>query len=210
MIDVIYYTGLPIILSIALLSIWNEAKRFKFITVLTRKDPSQKFFDQKEALDNIKTYTLVFVIVLILYLPIWSHSASMVSEDHMHHELNYMSGPMGTTFAVRDPVIRSLGPSYDTDKILEQMREEPDRWMPDKVSDHVDLNSLTNIPGRLAVYVLREGRYIITYTYISPYPIIKGYGFTYEGDQMELVSERTFIYPSYPGSTSVLADEEEI
>ncbi|MFO7791856.1 MAG: hypothetical protein R6W73_02600 [Candidatus Saliniplasma sp.] len=100
-----------------------------------------------------------------------------------------------------ESVHHKIGPTYDVDGALEEMEENPRMWLPEEVNQYIDMEDLTKIPGRLAVYRLVNNRYLITYTYLAPYPIAETYGFiiaeTEEGNSTLLpLKHSTLIYPN--------------
>lgn len=101
-----------------------------------------------------------------------------------------------------DPVIYQIKPTYDINSVKDKMEKYPNSFHPEIVYDAIDINELTKIPGKMAVYRLGGDRILVTYTYLSPYPIVKGFAinlFEYEEKIDYTVEEETFVYPEYPG-----------
>ncbi len=216
-----YYLAVPLLLLIGYLILKRKKENVEYLTKTSTKTLRKKGEEDKErylrrAEKKMKKYQTVFVVLLLIGLPLWGYTASAYCEFTMHRELaGRRMGPMGKAYDISDPVYRSLGPSYDTDKILEKMREDNDTWLPEKVDEQINLDALTRYPGRFAVYILKDHRYILTYSYLSPYPVIKSYGFLLtgtdefgEGNQTDgeelntqsliLIQKHTIIYPLNP------------
>lgn len=208
MYDLIYFIPFPIIPTIFIWLILREKKHMGYSGDIDRTDLEDKEDAVRTSRKKILTYTKVFAVVFLLFLPLWSFSASENTESNIRHEIFQMGGLRGSVTGVRDPVRYSIGPMYDIEKVKEKMEENSNRWLPDQVEDHIDLDELTRVPGRLGVYWLsgdrdRPKRYVITYTYLAPYPVTKIIGFKiieFEGTQLhlEFEGERTFIYPENP------------
>ena len=69
----------------------------------------------------------------------------------------------------------------------------------------VDLDNLVNFKGRIAVYRTYDQRYIITHTYLLPYPVVKCFGFQYietdnGGIKIIKKDKRKIYYPLDPGT----------
>lgn len=89
-------------------------------------------------------------------------------------------------------------------KVIETIKNKEERWLPDQVEEVVDLDRLANFKGRIAVYRTYDQRYIITYTYLLPYPLIKSFGFKYvktDDSHLKIIKKdkRTIFYPLSPG-----------
>ncbi len=153
---------------------------------------------------ELKRTKVFFVAFLIISFSVWGLTFSIVSDNSVRSEnVGSFLSPL-----IMDPVIESLGPSYDTASIVEEMEEYSLRWMYEDIAGVVDFDDLTRLPGRLAVYRLRDTRYIITYTYLTPVPMMRAYGFRFVsiGDgtyQMIHSREETYIYPMYPDITGI-------
>lgn len=204
----IYFIPFFVIAAAFIWVILGEKKYLEFAVDMDRTHQGDKELSVEGCVKKIKTYTLVFVVVFLLFLPVWSYSASQVTESYIRHERFYLQGGKGTVTGIRDPVKYSIGPTYDTEKVKKEMEEESSRWVPDQVEEHVNLDELTKTPGRLGLYWLNGDkknpkRYVISYTYLTPYPVVKLYGFKIiEGEgtnlYLEYVGEETFIYPQRP------------
>ncbi|MBS3813879.1 hypothetical protein KGY63_00660 [Candidatus Bipolaricaulota bacterium] len=157
--------------------------------------------EKREQAEN-KRYWLkiIFVVILIVFLSSWHLVTSELADIRMRTEIEFGFGGVYT----ENPVVVSLGPTYDVSKVIEIMKSKKERWLPGKVKEVVDLESLTNFKGIIAVYRTYDQRYIITYTYLSPYPLIKSFGFKYvktDDDQLKIIKKdkRTIFYPLSPG-----------
>lgn len=74
-------------------------------------------------------------------------------------------------------------------------------WFIEDIQEFIDFEHLTRYPGELAVYRLRKTweHIVITYTYYSPVPIMRIYGFNLIEDEVFLDTEETIVYPMDPG-----------
>lgn len=206
-----YYAIFPVIFFIGVWVLKKRGEDLKNVKLLRRTEDKKKQRYIKNVGFKIKKYEALFLILLLLFSVGWNFIAASYCDYSMHNQLSGSTGKKGPAYANQDPVKNSLGPSRDTDKIISKMEENPDIWFPEEVKDQIDLEKLTMIPGHLAVYRLINSRYIITYTYASPYPIIKAYGFLIfeeEKNSMDneseiqetilLMKERTIMYPEDP------------
>lgn len=208
---IVYYVAFPAIFFIGIWLIHKRGKDIKNIKHLRRSDKIKKEEYVKKMKSRIKKYEALFLISLLLFSAGWNVVTSTYCDYAMHSQMSGGTGPKGPAYANIDPVQRSLGPSYDTDKIIKKMEESPDVWFPEDVKEQVDLDELTMMPGHLAVYRLKNYRYILTYTYAAPYPVVKAYGFLIHDEEVEtsgntsttqetllLMKEQTIIYPEDP------------
>lgn len=206
-----YYAIFPAIFFIGIWLLKKRGEDLKNVKLLRRSEEIKKEKYIKNIESKIKKYEALFLISLLLLSGGWNFIAASYCDYSMHSQLSGSTGAKGPAYANQDPVKNSLGPSRDTDKIISRMEEEPNRWFPKEVKDQIDLEKLTMIPGHLAVYRLINSRYIITYTYASPYPIIKAYGFLIFEEEKNstdnqseiqeallLMKERTIMYPEDP------------
>ncbi len=210
MLSVIYTTGyfilIPLILFILAWKVWDSSEWIK-TDQKSWPNRSKAEESRKKRMDFNKAVVLFLVCSLIL-LSSWGFIASEISDSAMREEI---VGGEGFRPIIRDPVIDQLGPSYDTDSIINEMEARSHFWLPELVKEVVDLDELTSIPGRLAIYRLTGERYIITYTYLSPMPITQVYGFVfYRGETGELMimeeAEETHIFPTHPNQSGDIAD----
>ncbi len=204
----IYYLLVPSALIIASWKLWNDIGYSDIMKSVWIKESTRE--EQRKAKKNAYKTIVIFVII-ILCLPLWGITASELAERQIRREVIG-----GTVFSptIVDPVIHSLGPSYDTHEIIEEMEANPQRWQTEGIKERVDFDELTSVPGRLAVYRLRN-RIILTYTYLAPFPIVRSFGFQYqevEGPDGEtelqflVEREETYLFPFNPGSAGDIAD----
>ena len=199
---IIYIVALPIAI---VLIIWNIQQEISYLDYLrdvewTRHE--EKYKKMVSILKKINKFAVLFLILILVFLPLWNFTASVTLDQNIQSERAHVPGgyPVMT-----NPVSQRIAPTYNTDQALQEMEENPSIWLPEQVKEHVDLEELTSLPGRIAIYRLRGGRYIITYTYLAPYPIMRTYGFEIREildeetneEQIELVlmKEKTYIYP---------------
>lgn len=202
----IYYGAFPAIFLIGLFLLHKRSNEIKQVRHLRRSNDIKKDQYIKKIKSRIKKYEALFLISLLLFSAGWNMLASTYCDNAMHSQMGGAIGPLGEAYGNQDPVVTSLGPSYDSDKIINKMEEKPDVWFPEDVKDQVDLDKLTKMPGQLAVYRLNKYRYVITYTYMAPYPVIKAYGFFIDDkantsdfqEKLILMREQTIIYPEDP------------
>ncbi|MGM0509791.1 MAG: hypothetical protein ACQESD_01510 [Thermoplasmatota archaeon] len=212
--ELLYYLlTLPILMVITFYMFLYSRSFLEYFDSLTHKDNSHKNKSKKNAdiVRNEKTkmrkYEAMVAVILLLVVLSWSPAASDIADQGVHREIKGQGGAL--EIYITDPVIHSLGPSYDTDSMIEEMEEKPRIWLPEEVDDYVDLEDITRLPGRLAIYRLYGGRYIITYTYLSPFPIIKAYGFLLNDNGDEIIhfsGEDTILYPFNPARAGDIAD----
>ncbi|MCF7890887.1 hypothetical protein K9M78_06670 [Candidatus Bipolaricaulota bacterium] len=172
---------------------------------------SKKNKDRREKVEK-KRYWLriIFIIILVVFLSSWHLVTSELADIRMRTEMEYGVGGIYS----ENPVVVSLGPTYNVRRVIETIEKKEERWLPDQVKKVVDLDRLANFKGRIAVYRTYDQRYIITYTYLLPYPFIKSFGFKYvktDDGQMKIIKKdkKTIFYPLSPGTidnTATLMD----
>lgn len=213
LLKIVYYVAFPAVFFVGIWLIRNRRKEIKSIKYLRRSDKIKKDEYVKKVKSRIKKYEALFLISLLLFSVGWSLISSTYCDHAMHSQMYGGKGsPKGPAYSNVDPVQYSLGPSYDTDEIINKMEKEPGIYLPEEVKEKVDLDRLTSMPGRLAVYRLTNYRYVLTYTYTAPYPVIKAYGFLIYEEKVDspsgndsavqerllLMKEQTIIYPEDP------------
>ncbi len=199
-----YYVIVPFGIIYGMWHLWDKeiglrmTKGKKWPYYKDEKSSPKKSFDLKRA----KT---LFIVFLIISLPLWSLSTSSIAGNRLRSEIR--GGTMINPI-IRDPVVNTLGPSYDAASIIKKMEERQDFWMFDELDEVVDFDYLTKLPGRLAVYQLDRGRYVITYTYLSPIPMMRAYGFQFalyeDGERILVMArEQSYMFPMYPDITGI-------
>ncbi|MFO7991288.1 MAG: hypothetical protein R6U61_03220 [Thermoplasmata archaeon] len=202
---VCYYVCIPVVIIFLTWRLYIEKKYGDFFKskYYQTKAKEELYQVSEERLQKIK---VILVTVFLVLLPMWGLVASEITHQEMYYELVFIED----TYTHRNPVLDSLGPSFNTDEIIKEMKYNPDAWHPDLFEEIVDLDQLTKYPGRMAVYILVEDRYIITYTFLAPVPIVKGYGFQINEvdgeDVMIAQNEGTYIFPMEPSPTGRLGD----
>lgn len=197
---VIYYLGLPLILIYFYLKFRSQREYINFLGSLESRD-SPKNKERSEKIEKKRYWTrIIFIIIVVAFLSSWHLVTSELADIRMRREMNF--GLAGVYF--ENPVVVSLGPTYDVNKVTETINNKEERWLPNQVEEIVDLEGLSNFKGRIAVYRTYDQRYIITYTYLLPYPVIKTFGFNYvktDDGQLKIIKKdkRTIIYPFGPG-----------
>jgi len=202
----VYYVLFPLGLIIPILIIWRKKD---FITGISkfgegREDRSSPML--RKHMGDIKKLQVFLVVFLLIFLPVMNFTFSDLSDITMSRDRRYFGG-LGRS-RVYDPVRRQIGPYRDTDAVLEEMRQNPDDWYLEDIEEQLDFDEITRIPGEMAVYFLdkRDSRHIvITYTYLSPIPISRVYGFwvydMIEDERASLEKQETVIYPMNPANT---------
>jgi len=202
-----YILSIPILFIII---IWTSYYSKSFLDFFRSSENVKKRHKRarivKTEKEKMRKYESLFAVILLILILSLSPIASDISDKGVHRELK---GENALELVIVDPVIHSLGPSYNTEKIRDEMEENPNIWMPEEVDQYIDLEKITRFPGSLAVYRLYGGRYIITYTYLGPFPITKAYGFLLSTQGNEIISfsgEDTILYPFNPAKAGDVAD----
>lgn len=202
-----YYFLLPGILLPFIWIVYQKKKTLK--TYEERRSKRNKFRDtdadsRESTAKSIKKYQTIMIVLFLILLPLWHVTTTMYCDHGMHRELWGKSGYLGPAYSISDPVQESIGPSYDIERVKSQMKEAPKMWGYEQVNEAIDFDELTKLPGSLAVYRIRLQRLVVTYTYLSPYPIIKTFGFMIKLVESEpvfmLMSKDTLIFPQNPNS----------
>ncbi len=187
---------------------------------------SWKLYDDKENLNSFSSHKdklkkeykklmikyhktiAIFVAILLMSFSTWGFTATVMMDYQIKR---------GKIIDGVNPVEHQLGPSYELDPILEGLEGDPSIWIPEELQEKVDFEELTSIPGLLTVYRLHPGlfgpRIIVTYTYASPLPITRAFGFQFErseedgGEVMFHVErEESYLFPMDPGKVIEIAD----
>ncbi len=170
----------------------------------TRKKESVETIE--EELMETKKYQVFFVVFLLISLPFMTFTSVTLSDHYMRKSTVYVSTWEGQYVVTKDLVKRSIEGKYDSQKVIDKMKEKPDIWHTEDILEELDLEDLNKIPGRLSVYRMGMGNYgrddiVITYTYLSPLPITRTFGFKISPTgEAYLVEENTMIYPMNPGN----------
>ncbi len=196
----IYYIGLPVILLYFYLKFRSQGEYINFLGSLDSKNEKKNKERREKAEEKQYRTRIIFTIILVVFLSSWHLVTSELADIRMRTEMKYTGGGIYR----ENPVVVSLGPTYDVNGVIETMKNKEERWLPDQVKEVVDLDQLVNFKGRIAVYRTYDQRYIITYTYVLPYPIIKSFGFKYvetDDGQIKIIKndKRTIFYPLAPG-----------
>ncbi len=199
-----YFALLPLGILILLRKIWYDEGYLKIANEhWTSKRKVKEVKDLEKKLKMLKVFSVLF---LILVLPLWGIAASEITDRGVRTTI------IGDVFApvIRDDVVHSLGPSYDVDSIIEEMYNRSRLWFPELINEYVDLDGMTSKPGRIGVYLLTGARYIITYTYLAPIPIVEAHGFVFRtsdnGREILFYRTETYIFPFNPANAGELAD----
>lgn len=199
----LYYVVIPSGILYGLWRLWGGDQAQSLVLKSWPRDYSdEEKKKKKQELDKVITY---FVVFLIIFLPMWSFSSAMISNNSITTEI---AGSAGLHPIYRDPTVDKIGPYFSTGNVIEEMKERPDYWMYEAMDEVIDFDRLTRIPGILTVYRLDGGRQVVTYTYLSPVPMVRAFGFAFglRGDgSRELIhsAEETYIFPMYPDITGI-------
>lgn len=197
----LYFLGLPSILLYFYLKLRSQNQFIDFLGNADSNQGKSSSKRTKKAEQKRKRTKIIFVVILILFLSSWHIITSELIDLRLKGEIQYGKAGMYT----ENPIVISLGPTYDVNKIIQTMKEEKDRWLPDQVERVVDLDILADQKGRIAVYRTYNQRYIITLTYLLPYPVVKSFGFQYvrtDDGKLKIVKgdKKTIFYPLDPGT----------
>ena len=159
-------------------------------------------------LDKMKKLQVYLIVALLILLPVWHFSISRGVHNQAHIKV------IGGGFAPGriDPVKWEIKPTYDTDHAFEKMQEKSDVFRPDLIERVIDLDKLTDVPGRIAVYRFSSagdlGKILLVYTYVSPVPVVKAVGIQWveSTDQLFVKNVKTFVFPIDPITISSTAD----
>ncbi len=169
--------------------------------------PKYKDYLQKN-IDKMKKIQIYLVVALIILLPAWHFSISNAVHSQAHIEVTGGGLMPGS----RDPVRWQIKPTYDTDHALEVMDERSNVFKPDLLNKVIDLEELTDIPGKIAVYRFIApgdiGKILLTYTYASPVPTVKAVGIQWveSTGKIFLRNVETFVFPMSPMTIADTAD----
>ncbi len=196
-----YFFIIPGFIGFGVWKLWDETEFLHYFEKRKTNIKNKKIINEKKK--DIKRIQIYFVLFLIISLPTWGFFSSEISDSQMSREVH----GVGFGAFVTNPVVESLGPSYDSEKIIDKMRSNPSVWLPIILDEVVNIDKVTKYPGRLAVYRLIQDRYVITYTYLAPFPITKSYGIELidTGDEdYKILSrgEQTVVFPLNPGDAS--------
>ncbi len=216
----IYYLIFILSLIIILSKFWNIKELIRGIFFVSSSKKRERN-ELKKNVDKIKYLQVFLVIFLLISLPAMSFISSSLSDFYMRRDPTMVSGSYyenchnGTynngTY-IRDPVVRSIEADFDSDAVIEKMKDDSKYWHTEDILDEIDLREMCKIPGKLSVYRMKNtirDDIVITYTYYAPLPITKAFGFrvTPNGEDVYLLKEHTTIYPMNPGDTDPLSSD---
>jgi len=197
----VYYVVLP--LGVILL-IREILVRKNYIRSL-RSYGDERTEKNEETIEKNRAYLrklqIFLVIFVLISLPALNFTFYSLQEITIDRERIYRGG-FGQS-VVRSPLQEKIGPSRDVDSVLEGMEESSRDWHVREIKDEIDFDELTKFPGRLTAYYLEkrhpiERQIVITYSYYSPSPITRVYGFEIFDDTAYLEEEKTIVYPLDP------------
>ncbi len=199
----VYYILMPGLIFLMILKIKEKAGFIKTMMILKqnrKRRTSDILKENKKALRNLQ---VLFVVLLLVSMPVLNLTFYGLQDISMHRSRNYLSGE--TVFPAHfDLVDEKLGPGFDTEDVIQQMEEKRDieRYMED-IQYYVSLDELTQLPGWLTVYLMRETsstyqRIVINYAYLSPVPITRSIEFVIVEKEAFLESDNLVVYPMSP------------
>lgn len=216
-----YYT-LPLVFMIPVLLIWKKKSIMRGTSDFSkgREYESSKVLKSKKK--DIKIFQVTLILLILLFMPLAHYSSSTLSDGLMdRHRV-----PQGSGSYIDKPVEHQIGPSSDTDAVIKEMEDEKyywHDWVVEGIKDEIDFDEITRLPGRLGVYYLErssgviggkggiggtfEHNVVITYSYFSPIPITKVYGFFVMPEQENIFlreGPNTVIYPMDPADADPL------
>jgi len=199
----VYYLVLPLGFIFLIWKIWQKRDELKGASEFgSRKKNSPEL---KKKVGEMERLQVFFIIFLLLFIPSSTLISSQIQEVSIEYD-RMAAGGFGQSIEYRQ-VKRQLGPSYDTESIISEMETAPSyrSWYIEDIREEVDLERLTRLPGRLAVYYLdkretREQFVIITYSYFSPLPITRTFVFRVFDDEAFFYEENTIVYPGNPSN----------
>lgn len=205
----IYYSLLVGFIILPLL-IWKRKTLIKGTSYFSQGREEESSSIVKSKKKDIRIYQAVFVVFILIFMPLAHYSSTTLIDGLMDRTRIYR----GQGSYLDSPVENQIGPNYDTDMVIEKMEEEEyywHDWIVESVKEEIDFDETTRLPGRLGVYYLRRSlggsdhrqhNVIITYSYFSPIPITRVYGFhvypEHETISLEEDHPITIIYPMDP------------
>ncbi len=198
----IYYLILPAGLIYFIWKIWQKKDQLQGLADFGSK--KKTIPELKKRIGEMERLQVFIIIFLLLFVPVSNLVSYQVLELSMEYD-HMPVGGFGQSIEYRQ-LKRKLGPSYDSDSIISHMETDDTSWFIEDIREDVDFESLTRIPGLLAVYHLDkratgEEFIVITYHYLSPIPIIRSFVFFVDVDGVFLhpeYGEQTIVYPVTP------------
>ncbi|MBS3816266.1 MAG: hypothetical protein KGY76_01740 [Candidatus Thermoplasmatota archaeon] len=202
----VYYLIFPLGLIYLAWEIWKKKDYIEGERGFDRDIEGSTSSHMEDDVKKLKKLQVILVVFLIIFLPVTNVLSSSLTDIYMDKDQKVVSA-FGASISMH-PVNRQIGPSFDTQSVIEKMEDSEKTWYLDDIRAQIDLEGLTSIPGRLAVYKMSrpmaESNIVITYAYLSPLPIIRVFGFIiFEGseeygDGAELWEDETIVYPMNP------------
>lgn len=200
----IYYI-FPLGFIILIVQIWQKKSELRGTTYFSKGREIDSSAVMKDDRKDIKNFQVAIVLLILLFMPLSHYSSTTLSDGLMDRDRIFR----GEGSYIDNPVETKIGPSSDTDSVIGEMERNDlywADWIIDGIKEEIDFDELTRLPDRLGVYKLRrsatrEEHVIITYSYFSPIPITKVYGFGMLSGQKEIWLQEgpnTIIYPMDP------------
>ncbi len=199
----LYYIGIP---GLIILTIWKIKKKTDFIkgfVIFGEKRIDRYSPLLKKHNKDLQNLQILLVIMILISMPLLNLTFYGLQDISMHRSRSYLSGE--TVFPGHiDRVGGKIGPSFDTDDVIEQM--ETDRyidWYLGDIREQIDLDELDRFPGRITVYQIRRTmsgpeKIVVVYSYLSPVPITRSIQFIVLQEKAFLEADTTVVYPMPP------------
>jgi len=197
----VYYIGVP---GLIILIIWKIKQKRDFIKTFIKynKKQNDKYSSTLESNNKkLKNLQVLFVVLILISMPVLNLAFHGLQDISMHTSRSYLSGE--TVYPAHiDRVDKKMGPSFNTEDVIEQM-EEDRFWYLDDIREQIDLDEITRLPGRITVYLLRPTvsdceQIVINYAYLSPIPVTRSIEFIVLEEKAFLETNTLVVYPLPP------------
>lgn len=198
---IVYYLVFPLAVLLPIFLTWKNKELIKGVSIFSfgREESSSGVL--REKVSSMKNLQVVLVVAILLFVPVMNFTTSAIQDRVIQRDFGTGEGLGRGAEYNPVPDWGKVGPSYDTDAVIEEMEEYPDRWRLENLREKIDFEEITRMPGRLTVYYQEKLDWdyiIITYTYLSPLPITRLYGFRVIEDVVALREMETIMYPMDP------------
>ena len=200
---VIYYLVIPGLIIYIILKIKNKKDFIKVYTFFSGEDKEKSSAILEKNRKKLKNLTILLVIFILISMPVLHLASHGLQDISMHRSRNYMSHE--TAFPAHfDYVNNKIGPSLDREGVIEEMETAKYiNWYIEDIKEQIDIDELTNPPGRITVYQFRETqadpeRIVITLDYLTPIPITRSLEFVVIQGRAFLEEDKFIAYPMPP------------
>lgn len=201
LLTITYYVVLPLVFIYPIIVIIKKKNYLKGTVFFSkgREDSSKPII--KKSFFSIQRFKIFFVIYILIFIPLTHLNSTELMDRHIQIDRSPAPGPGEGVIYNPVPNWGKIGPYFDTNEVLREMRREPERWHLENITDELDFDEISRIPGRLTAYYQQKVYWdyiILTYSYLSPLPITRVYGFRIIEDEAFLRYEDTIVYPMSP------------